>query len=172
MPVRRSSFSFGFNQVALENHWTFPGLTQPLKGGKLHARQGFRTARKDPCKVNHSRRTNEMWRSKAIVSFSLGLQFILAGCGGGGYGTGNTVGSSGSGGGSGSSSGGMSISSISPNSVTAGSAYITLTVAGTNLDLVHSGSQQTHTFMVWVANGSQTRFSAGNNSRLWSPPLS
>jgi hypothetical protein len=48
MPVRRSSFSFGFNQVALENHWTFPGLTQPLKGGKLYARQGFRTARKDP----------------------------------------------------------------------------------------------------------------------------
>jgi hypothetical protein len=108
-----------------------------------------------------------MLRSKMFLAFSLSLIFLLLGCGGAGYGTSGSGGSSsaGSGGtGSGGSSlpsGGMSISSISPSSVTAGSGDVTLTVTGTNLDLVHSGGHQTTTFMVWGSQNLTTTVLSG-----------
>lgn len=55
------------------------------------------------------------------------------------------------------SAGSITINSLSPNTATAGSADLMLTITGSNLDLQHSGSpQDTHTFAIWTATGSQT----------------
>ena len=48
----------------------------------------------------------------------------------------------------------FSITSILPTSATAGSPDLTLTIAGSNLDLRHAGTHQTNTDVVWFANGS------------------
>jgi len=50
----------------------------------------------------------------------------------------------------------VSISSILPASAVAGSPDLTLTIAGSNLDLRHSGTHQTTTGAVWSANGTDT----------------
>jgi len=87
------------------------------------------------------------------------LVVIVAGCGGS-YATTSGGSSSGgvssSNGGGNSSSGAISITSISPNSVAAGSGDTTITATGSNLDLVHPGSHRTITDLVWSANGYQT----------------
>ena len=55
------------------------------------------------------------------------------------------------------SAGSISINSLSPNTATTASADLILTITGTNLDLLHTGSpQQTRTFAIWSMNGSQT----------------
>jgi hypothetical protein len=48
------------------------------------------------------------------------------------------------------------ISSISPPSAVSGSPDLTLTIAGSNLDLRHSGSNHTFTVAIWSANGTGT----------------
>jgi hypothetical protein len=50
----------------------------------------------------------------------------------------------------------LSISSLSPSSAMAGNPDLTLTITGSNLDLLHSGSHQTNTVAVWTANGTDT----------------
>jgi hypothetical protein len=57
---------------------------------------------------------------------------------------------------------GFSISTISPASVSAGSSDLTVTITGTDLDLVHSGSHQTSTVAVWSENGVDTNLSNAN----------
>jgi hypothetical protein len=56
--------------------------------------------------------------------------------------------------------GGVSISAIVPGNVAVGSADLMLTIAGTNLDIRHSGTHQTSTVAVWSANGTDTVLSA------------
>jgi hypothetical protein len=58
------------------------------------------------------------------------------------------------------SAGSITINSLSPKTVTAGSADLILTISGTNLDLRHAGSHQTNTFAIWSVNGSQTSLTA------------
>ena len=57
-------------------------------------------------------------------------------------------------------SGGISITSIVPASAVAGSLDLTVTIAGSNLDLLHAGSHQTNTVVVWSANGTDTMLPA------------
>src|SRR3974390_1950155 len=53
--------------------------------------------------------------------------------------------------------GSITINSLAPNSVNAGSADLTLNITGTKLDLQHSGSpQQTRTYAIWSAGGVYT----------------
>jgi IPT/TIG domain/Galactose oxidase, central domain len=56
--------------------------------------------------------------------------------------------------------GSLSISSISPASAVAGSMDLTVTIAGSNLDLRHAGSHSTFTSVVWSANGTDTMLPA------------
>jgi hypothetical protein len=53
----------------------------------------------------------------------------------------------------------FSITSILPTSATVGSPDLTLTIAGSNLDLRHAGTHQTNTDVVWFANGSDSQLS-------------
>jgi len=56
--------------------------------------------------------------------------------------------------------GSVTISSLSPNTVSAGSADLTLTITGTHLDLEHTSHQQTSTSAIWIVNGNQTSLNA------------
>jgi len=90
-----------------------------------------------------------MLRSNTVPSFCfLPLVCMVSGCGGGTASTGgaNTPGGGG-GGGSPQATGDLPISALSPTRPSP-AADLSVAVNGSHLDLVHSGSHQTHTFAV------------------------
>jgi hypothetical protein len=87
-----------------------------------------------------------MLRLAAVLLILLVFVLTLSSCGGGV-----------SAGPSPSSPGSLTITSISPNTATAGSADLTLTIAGTDFDLTHAGNPQlTRTLATWSVNSNQT----------------
>jgi len=94
-----------------------------------------------------------MLRSKTVLAFCFFLVCIAWGCGGGTASTKTTNtsggGNSGGGGNPPPPNGDVVITSLSPTSVGAGSPDLTLTITGSNLDLIHSGSHSTNTVAVW-----------------------
>lgn len=96
-----------------------------------------------------------MFTARTVTSTFFVLALMVSGCGtSGGGGTGSS--SSGGGTGSGPSPSVIEITSLSPSSAVAGSNDLTLTINGSLLNLAHPGHQQTRTYLVWSAGGSDT----------------